>query len=64
MLRYGRYRVHLDTVPEGVLVSVHDNDGLVCEVVDVDAVVAVRAALAAAQAGSDDGEDDDYDSWN
>jgi hypothetical protein len=62
MLRYGRYRVHLDTVPEGVLVSVHDNDGLVCEVVDVDAVVAVRAALAAAHADSD--EEDDYDSWN
>jgi hypothetical protein len=62
MLRYGRYRVHLDTVPEGVLVSVHDNDGLVCEVIDVDAVAAVRAALAAAHAGSD--EDDDYDIWN
>jgi hypothetical protein len=49
-------------VPEGVLVSVHDNDGLVCEVIDVDAVAAVRAALAAAHAGSD--EDDDYDIWN
>ena len=61
MLRYGRYRVHLDTVPEGVLVSVHDNDGLVCEVIDVDAMVAVRAALAAAQA---DDEDDDYESRN
>jgi hypothetical protein len=62
MLRYGRYRVHLDTVPEGVLVSVHDNDGLVCEVIDVDAVAAVRAALAAAQAGGD--EDDEFDVWN
>jgi hypothetical protein len=50
MLRYGRFRVLLDTVPEGVLVTVHDNDGFVCEVVDVDANVAVLAALEAAQA--------------
>ncbi len=60
MLRYGRFRVLLDTVPEGVMVTVHDNDGFVCEVVDVDATAAVLAALAAAQAGSDD----DFDALN
>jgi hypothetical protein len=41
MLRYGRFRVLLDTVPEGVLVTIHDNDGFVCEVVDADAQTAV-----------------------
>jgi hypothetical protein len=53
MLRYGRYRVLLDTVPEGVLVSVHDSDGLVCEVVDADGFAAVITALAAAQDDDD-----------
>ena len=33
MLRYGRFRVLLDTVPEGVLVTIHDHEGFVCEVV-------------------------------
>ncbi len=60
MLRYGRFRVLLDTVPEGVLVTVHDNDGFVCEVVDIDGRSAVLAALEAAQLG----EDDDYDAPN
>jgi hypothetical protein len=50
MLRYGRFRVLLDTVPEGVLVTVHDGEGFVCEVVDRDACAAVLAALEAAQA--------------
>jgi hypothetical protein len=54
MLRYGRFRVLLDTVPEGVLVTIHDNDGFVCEVVDVDAQSAVLAALEAAHAANDD----------
>ncbi|HZS35836.1 MAG TPA: hypothetical protein VFF06_03370 [Polyangia bacterium] len=51
MLRYGRFRVLLDTVPEGVLVTVvHDRDGFVCEVVDRDARIAVMTALEAAAA--------------
>lgn len=54
MLRYGRFRVLLDTVPEGVLVTIHDNDGFVCEVVDVDASTAVLAAIEAAEAENDD----------
>lgn len=54
MLRYGRFRVLLDTVPEGVLVTVHDNDGFVCEVVGVDATTAVLAALEAATAGDEE----------
>jgi len=56
MLRYGRFRVVLDTVPEGVLVTVHDHDGFVCEVVAPDGHAAILAALAAAQI--DDDEDD------
>jgi hypothetical protein len=56
MLRYGRFRVVLDTVPEGVLVTVHDHDGFVCEVVAPDGEAAILAALAAAQI--DDDEDD------
>lgn len=58
MLRYGRFRVLLDTVPEGVLVTVHDHEGFVCEVVDSDARTAVLFALEAALAGEeDDGSD-------
>ena len=57
MLRYGRFRVLLDTVPEGVLVTIHDNDGFVCEVVGLDATTAVLAALEAAEASGDDGFD-------
>ncbi len=53
MLRYGRFRVLLDTVPEGVLVTIHDHEGFVCEVVDVDAQTAVLAALDCALAGDD-----------
>ena len=48
MLRYGRFRVLLDTVPEGVLVTIHDHEGFVCEVVDDDGRAAVLAALEAA----------------
>jgi hypothetical protein len=54
MLRYGRFRVHLDTVDEGVLVTVHDKDGFVCEVVAPDGHAAILAALAAAQIDDDD----------
>ncbi|MDB4966086.1 MAG: hypothetical protein JWN44_1775 [Myxococcales bacterium] len=57
MLRYGRFRVLLDTVPEGVMVTVHDNEGFVCEVIDVDAMTAVLAALEAAEASDEDGFD-------
>jgi hypothetical protein len=58
MLRYGRFRVLLDTVPEGVLVTIHDHEGFVCEVVAKDAQQAVIAALDAAIAGDyGDGED-------
>jgi len=60
MLRYGRFRVLLDTVPEGVMVTIHDNDGFVCEVIDVDATTAVLAALEAAHASNDD----DFDAPN
>ncbi len=56
MLRYGRFRVLLDTVPEGVLVTIHDNDGFVCEVVALDAQTAVLAALEAAQVADDEPE--------
>lgn len=63
MLRYGRFRVLLDTVPEGVLVTIHDHEGFVCEVVAHDAQTAVVAALDAAIAG--DGEDPDgFDQLN
>jgi hypothetical protein len=54
MLRYGRFRVVLDTVPEGVLVTVHDQNGFVCEVVAPDGHAAVLAALAAAQIDDDE----------
>jgi hypothetical protein len=57
MLRFGRFRVLLDTVPEGVLVTVHDHEGFVCEVVGVDAQTAVVAALEAAQVGDEAEED-------
>jgi antitoxin (DNA-binding transcriptional repressor) of toxin-antitoxin stability system len=57
MLRYGRFRVLLDTVPEGVMVTIHDHEGFVCEVVAHDAQTAVIAALDAAIAS--DGEDPD-----
>ena len=59
MLRYGRFRVLLDTVPEGVLVTIHDHEGFVCEVVDSDAQSAVLAALEAAIAGDENPEDPD-----
>lgn len=63
MLRYGRFRVLLDTVPEGVLVTIHDHEGFVCEVVAHDAQTAVIAALDAAIAG--DAEDPDgFDQLN
>jgi len=69
MLRYGRFRVLLDTVPEGVLVTIHDHEGFVCEVVDTDAQSAVLAALEAAIAGDVDididvAEDDGFDPPN
>jgi hypothetical protein len=56
MLRYGRFRVLLDTVPEGILVTIHDHEGFVCEVVGVEVQAAVLAALAAATCGDDDPE--------
>jgi hypothetical protein len=54
MLRYGRFRVLLDTVPEGVLVTIHDDVGFVCEVVGLEVQAAVLAALAAAQSCDDE----------
>lgn len=63
MLRYGRFRVLLDTVPEGVLVTIHDQEGFVCEVVDSDAQAAVLAALEAATVGDED-DPDDFDATN
>ena len=54
MLRYGRFRVLLDTVPEGVLVTIHDDVGFVCEVVGLEVQAAVLAALAAAQCGDEE----------
>jgi hypothetical protein len=54
MLRYGRFRVLLDTVPEGVLVTIHDDVGFVCEVVGLEVQAAVLAALAAAHCGDED----------
>jgi hypothetical protein len=48
MLQYGRFRLLFDTVDEGVLVTVHDENGFVCAVVDQDARSAVLAALEAA----------------
>ncbi|MGZ3408120.1 MAG: hypothetical protein ACXVAN_16840 [Polyangia bacterium] len=56
----------LDTVPEGVLVTIHDHEGFVCEVVDVDAQSAVLAALDAAVASDGEGgdEDDGFDPPN
>ncbi|HXU74361.1 MAG TPA: hypothetical protein VN947_33940 [Polyangia bacterium] len=53
----------LDTVPEGVLVTIHDHEGFVCEVVDSDAQSAVLAALEAATAGDDD-DPDGFDAAN
>jgi hypothetical protein len=66
MLRYGRFRVLLDTVPEGVLVTIHDHEGFVCEVVDTDARSAVLTALEAAIASDGDGgeDPDGFDSPN
>ena len=64
MLRYGRFRVLLDTVPEGVMVTIHDHEGFVCEVVDSDGRTAVMAALDCALAGDDDGGNDELDGPN
>ncbi len=65
MLRYGRFRVLLDTVPEGVLVTIHDHEGFVCEVVGQDAQTAVIAALDAAIASDSDNDDPDgFDTLN
>jgi hypothetical protein len=52
MLQCGGYKMLLDTVPEGVLVTVHDSSGFVCAVVDRDARSAVMAALEAAEMAS------------
>lgn len=57
MLRYGRFRVLLDTVPEGIMVTVHDSDGFVCEVIGLDAQTAVLAALEAATATDEEDSD-------
>jgi hypothetical protein len=56
MLRYGRFRVLLDTVPEGIQVTIHDSDGFVCEVVGREVQGAVLAALAAAECGADESD--------
>ncbi len=53
MLQYGRFRLLFDTVPEGVLITVHDSSGFICEVVDADARAAVMAAIAAAELSAD-----------
>jgi hypothetical protein len=54
MLQVGCLRLLLDTVPEGVLVTVHDGSGFICEVVDADARSAVMAAIEAAEMSADD----------
>jgi hypothetical protein len=43
-----------DTVPEGVLVTVHDGDRFVCAVSAREARIAVAEALAAAENAGDD----------
>jgi hypothetical protein len=50
MLRYGRFLVSLETFADGVLVTVSDGEGMVCQVADRDARCAVLAALEAAEA--------------
>jgi hypothetical protein len=57
MLQLGRFRFLFDTVDEGVLVTVHDPEGFVCQVVEEDANRAVRAAIAAAILGEEAEED-------
>jgi hypothetical protein len=52
MLRYGEYRLLFDTVPEGVLVTVHDANGFVCQVVGTDGRSAAWAAIEAAEAAT------------
>jgi len=53
MLQCGRYRLLLDTVDEGVLVTVmHDQSGFICTVEGRDTRAAVLAALDAADAHS------------
>ena len=54
MLQVGCLKLLLDTVPEGVLVTVHDGSGFICEVVDSDARSAVMAAIEAAEMSADD----------
>ena len=49
MLQVGRLKLLLDTVPEGVLVTVYEGGGFLCEVVDSDARSAVMSALEAAE---------------
>lgn len=59
MLQLGRFRFLFDTIDEGVLVTVHDPDGFVCQVAERNAQAAVRAALDAAILGeSAEAEDD------
>jgi hypothetical protein len=53
MLQYGRFKLLFDTVPEGVLITVHDSSGFICEVVDSDVRSAVMAAIAAAELSLD-----------
>jgi hypothetical protein len=50
MLTSGPFKLLFDTVDEGVLVTVHDDFGFVCQVVDRDARRAAEAALEAAEA--------------
>jgi hypothetical protein len=49
MLQYGSFRLLFDTVPEGVLVTIHDPDGFICAVVRPDGPSAALAALQAAE---------------
>jgi hypothetical protein len=59
MLQCGRYRLLLDTVDEGVLVTVmHDQSGFICTVEGRDTRTAVLAALDAAEAHSSGEEPD------
>jgi hypothetical protein len=58
MLQCGRYRLLLDTVEEGVLVTVmHDQSGFVCTVEGADTRAAILAALEAAEAHSSDDDE-------
>jgi hypothetical protein len=50
MLHYGRLRLLFDTVPEGVMVTVFDESGFVCQRVGSSGPSAAQSALQAAEA--------------